>query len=102
MAPVRAISRDEDRKENPMDCGKAQRLRRFFHHTRTVIVPMDHPMFGRPNQWREIFKPWYWDEFRLAHESGLDVLLHSCGDVWDIIPNLRVSSSRRPTVERIT
>jgi len=31
-----------------MGCGKPLRLRRFFRHTRTVIVPIDHPMFGGP------------------------------------------------------
>lgn len=31
-----------------MSSGKLLRLRRFFRHPRTVIVPMDHPMFGGP------------------------------------------------------
>ncbi len=31
-----------------MISGKLLRLRRFFRHPRTVIVPMDHPMFGGP------------------------------------------------------
>ena len=28
--------------------GKKIRLRRFFRHERTVIIPMDHPMYGGP------------------------------------------------------
>ncbi len=28
--------------------GKQIRLRRFFRHGRTVIIPMDHPMYGGP------------------------------------------------------
>lgn len=31
-----------------MDSGKIIRLRRFFRHKRTVIIPMDHPMYGGP------------------------------------------------------
>ncbi len=31
-----------------MSCGKSLRLRRFFRHPRTVIVPMDHPLYGGP------------------------------------------------------
>ncbi|MGQ9683690.1 MAG: class I fructose-bisphosphate aldolase [Anaerolineae bacterium] len=31
-----------------MISGKPLRLRRFFRYPRTVIVPMDHPMFGGP------------------------------------------------------
>jgi fructose-bisphosphate aldolase/2-amino-3,7-dideoxy-D-threo-hept-6-ulosonate synthase len=31
-----------------MNSGKALRLRSFFRHKRTVIIPMDHPMYGGP------------------------------------------------------
>jgi fructose-bisphosphate aldolase / 2-amino-3,7-dideoxy-D-threo-hept-6-ulosonate synthase len=31
-----------------MTSGKTLRLRRFFRHKRTVIIPMDHPMYGGP------------------------------------------------------
>ncbi|MDI7278272.1 MAG: hypothetical protein QME94_20020, partial [Anaerolineae bacterium] len=30
------------------NCGRQLRLRRFFRRPRTVIVPLDHPMFGGP------------------------------------------------------
>ena len=31
-----------------MISGKVLRLRRFFRHKRSVIIPMDHPMYGGP------------------------------------------------------
>jgi len=31
-----------------MTSGKSLRLRRFFSHKRSVIIPMDHPMYGGP------------------------------------------------------
>lgn len=31
-----------------MNCGKILRLRSFFRHKRTVLIPMDHPMYGGP------------------------------------------------------
>src|SRR3990172_1141514 len=31
-----------------MTSGKTLRLRRFFEHKRSVIIPMDHPMYGGP------------------------------------------------------
>jgi len=31
-----------------MNCGKTVHLRRFFRRPRTVIIPMDHPMYGGP------------------------------------------------------
>jgi fructose-bisphosphate aldolase/2-amino-3,7-dideoxy-D-threo-hept-6-ulosonate synthase len=31
-----------------MTSGKSLRLRRFFKHKRSVIIPMDHPMYGGP------------------------------------------------------
>lgn len=31
-----------------MNSGKILRLRRFFRHKRSVIIPMDHPMYGGP------------------------------------------------------
>ncbi|MBN1346780.1 MAG: hypothetical protein JXQ73_29080 [Phycisphaerae bacterium] len=41
-----------------------------------------------PAMWRELFKP----DFRLlcdrAHRQGLHVLMHSCGYIYDIIPDL--------------
>ncbi|MCC6444998.1 MAG: hypothetical protein IT210_16270 [Armatimonadetes bacterium] len=42
----------------------------------------------RPDMWRRVFKPRYREQFRLIHERGMDVIFHSCGQVWDIIPDL--------------
>jgi uroporphyrinogen decarboxylase len=41
-----------------------------------------------PKMWREIFKPRYKRQIELAHEHGLDVYMHSCGYIFDIIPDL--------------
>jgi len=40
-----------------------------------------------PELWREIFKPMYKTEFDFVHEHGGHVIVHSCGYVWDIIPD---------------
>lgn len=45
-------------------------------------------LFISPKLWREIFKPRYKKQIDLAHEHGLDVYLHSCGYIYDIIPDL--------------
>lgn len=41
-----------------------------------------------PQKWREIFKPRYQKQFRLAHDQGLDVYFHCCGAIHSIIPDL--------------
>ncbi len=41
-----------------------------------------------PVKWREFFKPRYKKQFDLAHSYGLDVYFHSCGYIYDIIPDL--------------
>lgn len=41
-----------------------------------------------PTQWREIFKPFYEEEFKLAHKLGIKVFMHSCGYILDILPDL--------------
>lgn len=41
-----------------------------------------------PSQWRELFKPRYREQFDLVHSLGMDVYFHSCGYVYDIIPDL--------------
>jgi uroporphyrinogen decarboxylase len=41
-----------------------------------------------PAMWREIFKPRYKRQIEIAHENGLDVYMHSCGYIYDIIPDL--------------
>ena len=49
---------------------------------------MDRALFINPELWREVFKPLYRKEFKLAHDRGLHVFFHSCGYVWDIIRDL--------------
>lgn len=39
----------------------------------------------KPDMWRDIFKPLFKRLCDVAHENGLDVWLHSCGYVKDII-----------------
>lgn len=38
-----------------------------------------------PEMWRRIFKPYYAAMIGEAHRLGLDVILHSCGNVMDIV-----------------
>jgi uroporphyrinogen decarboxylase len=40
-----------------------------------------------PVKWREVFKPRYKKQFDLCHKQGMDVIFHSCGYIWDIIPD---------------
>lgn len=42
----------------------------------------------RPDLWREVFKPRYADQFARVHAAGMHVWFHTCGNVWDIIPDL--------------
>ncbi len=41
-----------------------------------------------PAMWREAFKPDYAALCEVAKRSGLSVWMHSCGYIWDIIPDL--------------
>ena len=41
-----------------------------------------------PALWREVFKPRLAEEIKLAHGLGLQVYLHSCGYIFDIIEDL--------------
>lgn len=41
-----------------------------------------------PRTWRKVFKPGFVRLCRTAHENGLSVLMHSCGKITDIIPDL--------------
>jgi uroporphyrinogen-III decarboxylase len=47
----------------------------------------DGPMMS-PTLFRRVFAPRYTAQARLVHSRGMDYLLHSCGNVWDLIPNL--------------
>ena len=40
-----------------------------------------------PELWREIFKPFYMEQFELVHKQGYKVWFHSCGDITEIIPD---------------
>ena len=41
-----------------------------------------------PSMWRDFFKPRYKRQFDLAHLNQLDVYFHSCGYIYEIIPDL--------------
>ena len=41
-----------------------------------------------PQMWREFFKQRAEQEYRFCHEKGMYVMIHSCGDVSQIIPEL--------------
>jgi len=42
----------------------------------------------RPALWREVFRPRYAEQFARVHAAGKKVWFHTCGDVWEIIPDL--------------
>ncbi len=41
-----------------------------------------------PDMWRRLFKPRYRDQFQRAHDLGLHVWFHSCGNVGGILEDL--------------
>jgi len=41
-----------------------------------------------PELWREFFKPRYRRQFDLIHRLGMKVIFHSCGYIYQIIPDL--------------
>ena len=41
-----------------------------------------------PKMWRDVFKPDYARLCEAASRAGLSVWMHSCGYIWDIIPDL--------------
>jgi hypothetical protein len=41
-----------------------------------------------PSMWRDVFKPRYKEQIKLAHSLGLHVYMHSCGYIFDIIGDL--------------
>ncbi len=41
----------------------------------------------RPAQFREVFKPRYARIVDACHQRGMHYILHSCGFIWDIIPD---------------
>jgi uroporphyrinogen decarboxylase len=42
----------------------------------------------QPDLWREVFRPRYADQFARVRRAGKKVWLHTCGEVYDIIPDL--------------
>jgi uroporphyrinogen decarboxylase len=47
-----------------------------------------HRLQISPDMWRAYFKPAYAAMIETAHTRGLDVWLHSCGNITEIIPEL--------------
>ncbi len=41
-----------------------------------------------PALWREVFRPRYAAQFAAVHAAGKKVWFHSCGNVWEILPDL--------------
>jgi uroporphyrinogen-III decarboxylase len=48
----------------------------------------ERALFIKPDLWRRFFKKRYSAHFRLIHELGMRSFFHSCGCVWQIIPEL--------------
>jgi uroporphyrinogen-III decarboxylase len=46
----------------------------------------ERALFIRPAQWRQFFKGRYAAQFRLIHDLGMRACFHSCGCVWQVIP----------------
>jgi len=63
----------------------------------------------RPAKWREMFKPRYARIVEACHKNSMHYILHSCGDIWDIIPDmidigmdvLQIDQPRLMGVERL-
>jgi uroporphyrinogen-III decarboxylase len=48
-------------------------------------VAYKHGMFFSPTYWRRYFKPWVAQTVAYAHEQGLPVIYHGCGNVKTIL-----------------
>jgi uroporphyrinogen-III decarboxylase len=48
----------------------------------------ENALFIRPDVWRSFFRPRYASQFELIHQLGMKACFHSCGYIWDIIPDL--------------
>ena len=46
---------------------------------------LQHHLMISPDAWRALWKPRYAQVYRAAHAAGLLTLLHSCGDIVDIL-----------------
>ncbi len=49
---------------------------------------LQHRLMISPASWREIWKPRYARVYQAAHAAGLLTLLHSCGDITQILDDL--------------
>jgi hypothetical protein len=47
-----------------------------------------HQLFIHPDDWKDVFKPFMANLFRLAHKNNLSVWMHSCGYIYPIISHL--------------
>lgn len=45
-------------------------------------------LMTNPTIWRTVFKPRYAEQYELVRRQGKHTWLHTCGNVWDIIPDL--------------
>ena len=45
-------------------------------------------LLASPESWRRVFRPFQHRWLEAGHELGLDMILHSCGYIWDLIPDL--------------
>ena len=41
-----------------------------------------------PKTWRRVFKPFVTEWLAEAHRLGMEMILHSCGYIWELIPDL--------------
>ena len=47
-----------------------------------------HSLVFRPEIFRTLFKPWYKKLFEHIRSHNMHVMMHSCGFLWEIIPDL--------------
>jgi len=47
-----------------------------------------HSLVFKPEIFRQVFKPWYKKLFGKIRDLNLHVIMHSCGNIWEIIPDL--------------
>jgi uroporphyrinogen-III decarboxylase len=45
-------------------------------------------LFIKPALWRQFFKPLYAAQFQRIHALGMRAFFHSCGCVWEMIPDM--------------
>lgn len=49
----------------------------------------EQALLMNPETWREFFKPRLKKLFQPAVDKGIDIHFHSCGKIWDILPDLK-------------